>query len=100
MAKRIFLCHDHERQHTSVEYTVTDSHLDTSHPTARRTVSRVALTTREAATYLGLATSTLNKWRCDGGGPHFLKLGRAVRYHQDDLDRFLEARMFRSTNEI
>jgi len=61
---------------------------------------RVALTTREAAQYLGLAVSTLNKWRCHGGGPEFLKLGRAVRYRQDDLDRFLETRMFRSTAEL
>lgn len=61
---------------------------------------RMALTTPEAAHYLGLAVSTLNKWRCHGGGPEFLKLGRAVRYRQDDLDRFLETRMFRSTAEI
>lgn len=61
---------------------------------------RIALTTREAAGYLGLATSTLNKWRCHGGGPQFLKLGRAVRYRQDDLDRFLETRIFSSTVEI
>lgn len=65
-----------------------------------RSAPRVALTTREAAQYLGLAVSTLNKWRCHGGGPEFLKLGRAVRYRQDDLDRFLETRMFRSTAEI
>ena len=58
------------------------------------------LTTRQAAQYLGLAVSTLNKWRCHGGGPEFLKLGRAVRYRQDDLDAFLETRMFRSTAEI
>lgn len=61
--------------------------------------TRVALTTREAASYLGLATSTLNKWRCHGGGPRFLKLGRAVRYRQEELDRFLETRMFGSTTE-
>jgi len=61
---------------------------------------RIALTTPEAAQYLGLAVSTLNKWRCRGGGPEFLKLGRAVRYRQYDLDRFLETRMFSSTAEI
>lgn len=70
------------------------------HSDTMRDAPRVALTTREAAAYLGLAVSTLNKWRCHGGGPEFLKLGRAVRYRQDDLDRFLEARMFRSTAEI
>ena len=70
------------------------------HTETTRSTLRVALTTREAAQYLGLAVSTLNKWRCHGGGPEFLKLGRAVRYRRDDLDRFLEARMFCSTAEI
>ena len=60
----------------------------------------IVLTTREAAVYLGLAVSTLNKWRCYGNGPQFLKLGRVIRYRKDDLDRFLETRMFGSTAEI
>ena len=79
---------------------MTDSHFETLQPATQRGALRGVLTTREAAAYLGLATSTLNKWRCDGDGPHFLKLGRAVRYRQDDLDRFLKKRMFRSTAEI
>ena len=40
------------------------------------------LTVDQAAIYLGLARSTLNKWRCHGGGPTFIKMGRAVRYRQ------------------
>lgn len=44
----------------------------------------------QAAEYLGLATSTLNKWRCYGDGPTFLKLGRSVRYRVSDLNDFLE----------
>ena len=58
---------------------------------------RIAFTTREAAAYLGLAVSTLNKWRCYGTGPKYLKLGRAVRYTKEGLDLFLETRLFRST---
>lgn len=58
---------------------------------------RRVLNTRDAARYLGLAVSTLNKWRCHGGGPEFLKLGRAVRYRQQDLDAFLASRRLRST---
>jgi len=49
----------------------------------------VIMTVGEAATYLGLAVSTLNKWRCHGGGPIFIKLGRAVRYRAEDLDAFM-----------
>lgn len=44
---------------------------------------------QQAAGYLGLAVSTLNKWRCHGGGPVFVKMGRAVRYRLSDLDQFI-----------
>lgn len=47
------------------------------------------MTVQQAATYLGLAVSTLNKWRCHGGGPVFIKMGRAVRYRQPDLESFV-----------
>ena len=59
----------------------------------------VNLKTPQAALYLGLAVSTLNKWRCHGGGPQFIKLGRSVRYRRDDLDVFVEARRKSSTSE-
>ncbi len=71
-----------------------------THTETTRSAPRIAFTTREAAQYLGLAVSTLNKWRCHGGGPEFLKLGRAVRYRQDELDRFLETRLVGSTSEF
>lgn len=57
----------------------------------------VIFTTREAAKYLGLSMSTLNKWRCYGFGPKYLKLGRAVRYRQEELDLYLEGRLYQST---
>lgn len=47
------------------------------------------MTVKQAAEYLGLAVSTLNKWRCHGGGPKFLKMGRAVRYRAEDLEEYL-----------
>ena len=47
------------------------------------------MTVNQAADYLGLAVSTLNKWRCHGGGPVFIKMGRAVRYRAEDLNLFL-----------
>ena len=49
------------------------------------------LTTPKAAEYLGLSRNTLNRWRWDGRGPRYLKLGSAVRYRQSDLDAFIEA---------
>lgn len=55
------------------------------------------MTVIQAASYLGLAVSTLNKWRCHGGGPVFIKMGRAVRYRAEDLDQFLIERLVEST---
>lgn len=53
-----------------------------------------------AADYLGLSVSTLNKMRCAGHGPAFLKITRAaVRYDPNDLDSWIEARRRRSTSE-
>ena len=50
------------------------------------------LTTAEAARLLGLAQSTLSKWRVKRKGPRFFKLGHAVRYLQSDIDAFLTSR--------
>jgi excisionase family DNA binding protein len=55
--------------------------------------------TREAAAILGVKESTLEAWRCRGGGPAFLKLGKAVRYRQSDLENFMAERARLSTSE-
>lgn len=46
------------------------------------------MTTDEAAAYLRLAPDTLKNWRVDGDGPRHRRVGRAVRYHVDDLHAF------------
>jgi predicted DNA-binding transcriptional regulator AlpA len=58
------------------------------------------LRTSGAAAITGLSVSTLNKLRCSGGGPAFLKLGRAVRYKPADLKDWLDSRRVMSTSEI
>jgi excisionase family DNA binding protein len=58
------------------------------------------LTTGDAAAYLGLSVSYLNKMRISGGGPVFLKLSRAVRYRQEDLDAWTASRRYNSTSAI
>lgn len=55
------------------------------------------LTTKQAATRLGCAPHTLAKWRLDGSGPRFMKLGRAVRYSEDALQNWMRERERRST---
>lgn len=58
------------------------------------------LRTPEAAEYLGIGESTLEKWRCSGKGPVFERAGtRIVVYRVADLDAFLAARRASSTSE-
>jgi predicted DNA-binding transcriptional regulator AlpA len=49
------------------------------------------LDTAEAAVYLRLATQTLAKWRSQGRGPSFVRLGGSVFYRLSELDQFIEA---------
>ena len=58
--------------------------------------------TDRAATYVGLGRSTLEKMRCTGDGPKFIRLGsRRVAYRQRDLDEWLDARpRCASTSEV
>ena len=63
-------------------------------------IARRTLRTPDAARYLSLSTSTLNKMRLRGDGPPFLKLGaHAVAYDVGDLDAYIDERRRRSTSE-
>jgi predicted DNA-binding transcriptional regulator AlpA len=54
----------------------------------------------DAAQYLALAESTLEKLRGTGGGPRFVKLGaRAVGYDVHDLDAWVEGQKRTSTSD-
>lgn len=60
------------------------------------------LTVDQAASYVGLSASTLNKARCLGGNatPKFLKLtARRVGYRKSDLDAWLTSRTRTSTSD-
>ena len=50
------------------------------------------LRTPAASTYVGLSSSTLEKLRITGGGPRFLRLGRAIGYDVQDLDAWIDTR--------
>lgn len=57
------------------------------------------LDTVAAAAHLHLSRQYLEKMRLVGGGPVFLKLGRAVRYRRIDLDAWLDAQVRTSTSD-
>jgi predicted DNA-binding transcriptional regulator AlpA len=61
--------------------------------------SRV-LRTPEAAAYVGLSASTLEKFRLSGEGPTYHKAGlKIVVYRPEDLDGWLRARRRNSTSD-
>ena len=57
------------------------------------------LRTEQAAIILDVKKSTLEAWRCRGGGPPFVKYGRAIRYREGDLQAFIESRLYRNTSD-
>jgi predicted DNA-binding transcriptional regulator AlpA len=56
------------------------------------------LTPKEAAVKLGLAEATLAKWRWDGSGPPYAKLGSRVLYREEDLENWVLASIRQSTS--
>ena len=55
--------------------------------------------TADAAAYIGLAKSTLEKRRCYGNSPPFFKQGNAVFYDRTELDEWLESERNLNTPE-
>jgi len=58
-----------------------------------------------AGAYLGGAASpvsirTLQRWRLEGGGPRFVRVGRLVRYRRSELDAWLAGRICESTSTV
>lgn len=47
------------------------------------------LDTRQVSELTGISTVTLERWRVDGAGPPYVKLGRLVKYRRADLDAFM-----------
>lgn len=47
------------------------------------------LRTKEAATFLGFSERSLERWRSEGVGPPFFRIGRSYLYRRKDLDAYL-----------
>ena len=58
------------------------------------------LTTQEVAEFLGLKPHTLEKWRCEGKGPPFIRCGGAIRYEQKAVWTWLDSETRGSTSEM
>ena len=55
---------------------------------AKMAIGRM-LTTKEAAALLGRPHSTLERWRCEGRGPDYVKEEGGVQYHEDHLREYI-----------
>jgi len=70
----------------------------TNNPSAL--ISLGALNTDQAADYTGLSKATLEKFRCSGGGPRFVRYSRrAVRYRVAEIDAWMDSRTVAHTSE-
>lgn len=63
-------------------------------------MQRKTVNVRDAAAYVGLSKSYLDKARITGGGPKYIKLGQRVVYDTRDLDAWLDENRRRSTSDI
>ncbi|MGI8546699.1 MAG: helix-turn-helix transcriptional regulator [Gemmatimonadaceae bacterium] len=60
---------------------------------------RRLLNTEQASVRLGLRPQTLNRWRVEGCGPVWMKLGGRCMYDVADLNAYLDAQRRRSTSD-
>lgn len=58
------------------------------------------LSPEEAAAYLGVSMQLMAKWRGDGEGPVYSKLGARVSYSTEDLDGFMAERRVRGIRNV
>lgn len=68
-------------------------------PVGTRKHLETLLTTPEVAECLGIAQITARKWRLEGFGPRFVKVGSGVRYRASDVEAWLASRTVQSTSE-
>jgi predicted DNA-binding transcriptional regulator AlpA len=54
---------------------------------------------RDAARILGLSVAWLQRKRWEGGGPPYIKIGRAVRYDRDALLRWIDEHRIGGSSE-
>lgn len=60
--------------------------------------SQKLLNTAEAAERLGIKKNTLEIWRLQGKGPVYRKIGKLVRYVENDVATFIDAAARTSTS--
>ena len=57
-------------------------------------------TPAHVAGILCVSPATLRKWRWEGKGPRFVKIGRKVAYRQVDINAYVEGQVRNSTSDF
>jgi len=65
-----------------------------SAPNERRVLSEIELAQR-----WGVSSKTLQRWRSEGRGPHYLKLSKRVTYPLDVVTEYERSALHASTSE-
>ena len=58
------------------------------------------ITPSDAAILLCVSPATLRKWRWEGKGPKFIKIGRKVAYRDSDINAFIDSQVRCSTSDL
>ena len=66
---------------------------------ARPEILTPLLTDEQVHQRYGPKPKTLANWRYEGKGPRFVKFGHLIRYRPEDLEEYLDGRVFKSTSE-
>jgi predicted site-specific integrase-resolvase len=61
--------------------------------------TQLRLTESELADYWGIKKSTLQKWRTNGVGPVYIKLGSKVVYPRESIIAYEKSRMYLSADQ-
>lgn len=58
------------------------------------------LTPDELGVTLGVTTTTLQTWRCEGKGPRYIKLGKSVFYRFGDVQDWIDDTLIVHPEEV
>jgi hypothetical protein len=64
----------------------------TNHPPQKQ-IRPLVMNVRDAAAYLNVSPSTLNKWRVQGIGPAFIRVNKLRKYRLADLEAYVQKQM-------
>lgn len=57
----------------------------------------ILIPSHQMSAYIGLSAQTLARWRHEGKGPGYVKIGRLVAYRAGELRRWLDGQKRQST---